>query len=180
VLIKDLAGKKIVPVDMTRTVEPVVGSTLYGVTRLDEGFDHAPMCTRARIAGSVTKPRTMWIIQGAGGHTAKPMYDATGAVAGVVVQQEGVGDSSEIRQFLLPLKVAVPTVAGALKKAKDELEAILDAEAEKAEEEAEAKKAEAEGAAKDEPDGKGEDKGAEKKDPEKKDPEKKEGDGGDK
>ena len=34
--------------------------------RLDQGFDHAPMVSRAKVAGRVSKPRDMWIVQGAG------------------------------------------------------------------------------------------------------------------
>jgi len=140
VLVKDLGEKQLKAVDMGMTVEPKVGQTLYGVTRLDQGFDHAPLVTRMRVAGQVTKPRTMWIIQGAGGSVGKPAYDAAGAIAGIVVNQEGVGEESVIRPFLLPLKVAKPTVATALKKSKAELDRILEDEEEAAAEAAEAKK----------------------------------------
>jgi hypothetical protein len=140
ILIKDLGEKKITSVDLSTTVEPKIGDTLYGVTRLDQGFDHAPMCTRVKVSGSVTKPRSMWIVQGSNPHLAEPLYDAAGAVAGVVVNQDGVGEDSGSRNFLLPLKVIRPTVVSALKRAQDELERILDEEAEKAEEEAEAEK----------------------------------------
>jgi hypothetical protein len=140
VLIKDLAGKKDLKVlDLEQTVEPKVGDTLYTVRRLGQGFDYAPMCSRVRIAGTVTKPRSMWIVEGAGNDVAMPVYSAEGAVAGIVVSQTGVGEDAATRPFLLPLKVATPTVGSALKKAQEELEAILEAEEEKAEAEAEEK-----------------------------------------
>jgi len=173
VLIKDISAKKEFQVlDLASTAEPKIGDNLYSVMRLGQGFDYAPMCARARVAGSVTKPRSMWIVQGAGNSVAMPLYSAAGAVAGIVVSQTGVGEDAGTRPFLLPLKVANPTVAGALKKAKNELERILDEEAEKAEEEAAAKaeeeakakeeaakKEEGEGAKKEEGDGKKEDGG---------------------
>ncbi len=141
VLVKDLGEKQIQAVDLGTAVEPKIGQTLYGVTRLDQGFDHAPLATRMKVAGSVTKPRTMWIVQGASGQIGKPAFDAAGAVAGIVVSQEGVGEESVIRPFLLPLKVAKPTVATALKKSKAELDRILEDEEEAAAEAAdEAKK----------------------------------------
>lgn len=137
VLVKDLKEKKIQGLDLAAAVDPKVGQTLYGVSRLGQGFDHAPMVSRMKVVGSVTKPRTMWIIQGAGNGIGKPAYDASGAMTGIVVTQEGVGEDSETRPFLLPLKVAKPTIATALKKSKQELDRILEEEEEAAAEAAE-------------------------------------------
>jgi S1-C subfamily serine protease len=143
VLIKDLGGKEIMPIDMATAVEPKVGQVLYAVSRLDQGFDFAPMVSRTKVAGRVTKPRDMWIIEGVGEENiGAPLYDAAGAMTGIVVTQEGVGEDSSMRPFLLPLKVATPTVANSLKKSKEELDRILE-EAEEAA--AEAEKAAAEG-----------------------------------
>lgn len=178
VLIKDLAGKVIKPVDLSTIVEPKLGQKLYGVTRLDQGFDHAPMCTATKIAGRVTKPRAMWIVQGGAQHLAQPLYDATGAVTGIVVQQEGVGEDAESRPFLLPMKVATATFSGALKKSKTELDRILEEEEEAAEEEADADEQES-GDADSKDDPKKDQDGDEKKTDEKKTEEKKD-DGGSK
>ena len=138
ILIKDLAGKKIEAVQVAGDVAPKIGQTLYGVSRLGQGFDHAPVCNRVRISGEVSKPRAMWTVQGGGQHLAEPLYDANGAVMGIMVQQQGVGEDAETRPFLLPLKVANPTVSGALKKAKAELERVLEEEEEAAAEAADA------------------------------------------
>ena len=133
VLIKDLEGKKIQSIDMNTAVTPKTGQLLYSVSRLDQGFDYAPMASRAKIAGHVTKPRDMWIVEGIGeGNIGAPLYDAAGAMAGIVVTQEGVGEGSSMRPFLLPLKVATPTVANGLKKSKEELDRILEEEEEAA------------------------------------------------
>ena len=156
ILVKDLAEKKVTPVDMANAAEPKVGQTLFGVSRLDQGFDYAPIVSRTKVAGSVTKPRSMWVIQGAGGQVGTPMYDANGAITGIVVSQEGVGETTSSRPFLLPLKVAKPVVANALKKSKAELDRILEEEEEAAAEAAD-------------------EKGDEKKDEPKKDDEKKDG-----
>jgi len=165
VMVKDLAGKTIQALDMETTVEPKLGQVLYGVTRLDQGFDHAPYALRAQVAGSVTKPRTMWLVHGAEDHIGQPLYDAAGAMAGIVVSQEGVGDNTTTLPFLLPLGVAKPTIATALKKSKDELDRILEEEeAAAAGKKDESKK-----------DGEGETKGEEKKDGEPKDAPKKDG-----
>ncbi|MDF1699638.1 MAG: S1C family serine protease [Planctomycetota bacterium] len=137
VLIRDLGDKKIAALDTASGAEPKIGQTLYAVSRLDQGFDHAPMVMRAKVAGKVSKPRDMWIVQGAGGAMGQPLFDIAGAVAGIMVSQEGVGEDSEARPFLLPLKVAAATIKNSLSKSKDELDRVLEEEEEAAAEDAE-------------------------------------------
>lgn len=123
VLIRDLKGRTANPADMTKTAEPSVGETLYSITRLGQGFDYAPICQEARVVGQVTKPRTMWVLQGPGADVPHPLYNAEGAVTGIVVYQEGVGDEgSGGRPFLLPLKIATGTIERALKTSQKALE----------------------------------------------------------
>jgi hypothetical protein len=161
VIIKDLADMKPMGLDMGATAEPKLGQTLYGVERLDQGFDYAPIVNRAKVAGSVTKPRSMWVLSGASGSVGKPLYDVAGAVTGIVVNQEGVGTNATSRPFLLPLTVAQPVIGTAIKKSKAELERILEEEEEAA--------AEAAGADKDAPKKDAPKKDAPKKDAPKKD-----------
>ncbi len=175
VMIKDLADKKIPALDMETSAEPKLGQTLYGVSRLDQGFDHAPVAMRAKVAGSVTKPRTMWIVQNAGSHVGMPLYDAAGAMTGIVVTQEGVGDDSATLPFLLPLSVVKPTVATALKKSKAELDRILEEEEEAAAEAAAEKAAAEKDAEKKDADPKADEKKADEKKDAPKDDGKKDG-----
>jgi hypothetical protein len=147
-LIKELGDCKPVALDTTRQATPKIGDTLYGVSRLEEGFDNAPVVSRARICGQVTKPRDMWALEGGSQHVGEPLYDHTGAIAGIVATQQAVGDDAE-RHFLLPLKIAIPTIARALKTSQEELDRIR-------EEEAEAKKKAAEEAPAPKPEGDGE------------------------
>lgn len=142
VLIKDLGDKKPTVVDLANTAEPAVGDTLYGVSRLDQGFDHAPICSEVRVIGKVTKPRTMWALAGTMQFLAEPLYTADGAVTGVCIAQSGVGSESQ-SVFLLPLEVAAPTVKRAKREADRALDELLEAE-----EEAAARRAEQEAAAK--------------------------------
>ena len=139
VLIKDLKGREATPVNLSDQIKPVIGQTLYGVTRLGQGFDHAPMCDTATVVGALTKPRKVWLLSRASNFRALPLFDANGAVAGVVVNQEGVTDDAGTRICLLPLGVAQSTIKRSLKAAQDALEEALEAEAEAAEE-AEAEK----------------------------------------
>jgi hypothetical protein len=124
VLIRDLKGRAAGAVDLNKSAEPNVGDTLYAVTRLGQGFDYAPVCQEARVVGQVTKPRNMWVLQGPGADVPHPLYNADGAVTGIVVTQEGVGDEGAgSRPFLLPLKIATGTIERALKTSKEALEA---------------------------------------------------------
>jgi hypothetical protein len=123
VLIRDLKGRNAAAVDLANTAEPKVGDTLYAVTRMEQGFDYAPVCDEAKVIGQVTKPRAMWVLGGSGADVPHPLYTAEGAVAGIVVIQEGVGDDrAGFRPFLLPLKIATGTIERALKTSKQALE----------------------------------------------------------
>lgn len=144
ILIKDLGDKKVEALDMLTVAEPKVGDVLYGVSRMGQGFDYAPLCTQVRVIGQVTKPRPMWTLDDASEFTAQPLYNATGAVAGICVYQSGVGEEAATRPFVLPLKVAAATVRMAKKESERALEELLEAEEEAAAEAEEAKAAEAE------------------------------------
>jgi hypothetical protein len=123
VLIRDLKGRNATAIDLSNAVEPKIGDTLYAVTRLEQGFDYAPVCDEAKVIGHVTKPRAMWVLGGGGADVPHPLYTADGAIAGIVVVQEGVGDErSGFRPFLLPLKIATGTIERALKTSKQALE----------------------------------------------------------
>lgn len=142
ILIKDLGEMKVEHLDIENVAEPKVGEVLYGVSRMGQGFDYAPMCNHVRVIGKVTKPRAMWALDDAGEFTAQPLYNAAGAVTGICVYQSGVGEEAATRPFVLPLKVARATVRMAKKESERALEELLEAE-EEAAAEAEAEKAKA-------------------------------------
>lgn len=161
VLIRDLGDKKPAAITLSGGTTPRIGQTLYAVTRLGQGYDDAPVVDEAKIVGKVTKPRELWAVEGGG--VGRPLYDAAGAVAGIVIAQEGVGEEGGgQRPFLLGVDVAQRTIETSLKQSKEELDRILEEEEEAAARGGDAKKDD------------------EKKDDEKKDDEKKdEGGSGD-
>ena len=179
-LIKDLKDRDVNVVDFSRVVTPDIGQRLYGVTRLSQGFDHAPVCDTAHVIGQLTKPRKVLALSGASSFQAEPLYMPDGAVAGVVISQEGATDDAGMRTCLLPVSVAQATIKRSLKAAKDALEEALEAEKEAAEEaeedeESDGEKKDGEGkedGKKEDEDGK-EEKGGDKKDDDKKDAPKK-------
>lgn len=131
-LIRDLKGRKADPLDMSKSIEPAVGETLYAVTRLGQGFDYAPVCQSASVAGQVSKPRQMWVIDGPAVEEGHPLYNAAGLLAGIMISQEGVGEGGGELVFLLPLKIAAASFERGLKAAQKELEDLKVREAEAA------------------------------------------------
>ena len=141
-LLRDPSGRKLVPLDTAKTAEPAVGDTLYAVTRLGQGFDHAPVCQVAHVIGQVTKPRPMWVLDGEAPEAGHPLYTADGTLAGIMISQEGVGEGGGTLTFLLPVKIAASSFERSLKAAQKELEdlKVREAEAAKAKEAADAAK----------------------------------------
>ncbi len=128
VRIKDLEGKVLTAFDLEGDPEVKIGDRLYGVTRLGQGFDYAPVCQVADIIGWVTKPRKMWAVSGGAVDVGHPMLQENGTVVGFVIRQEGVGGGAGA--FLLPLDVARGTIDRAGREAEKVLEEALEAEAE--------------------------------------------------
>jgi hypothetical protein len=139
--IRDLAGKKVTPVDLSAPAEPKLGDELFYVGRLEQGFDYAPVFGVARVAGQVTKPRSMWYVTGVGGGAGTVLFAADGRPAGVMISQSGVSDEDfqRERSFLLPMKSALPTLQRGIKAA----ETALAEDAARAKEEGEGEKPEA-------------------------------------
>ena len=124
VKVKDLAGKKIASVDFSDGAETSLGDEVFGVYRMEEGFDYAPYYFTGKLVGQVTKPRTMWFCTAASAqYVGHPMYTPEGKVAGVVIRQSGNSEESRIsRVFLLPVKSVVGVVGQAIKASAKALE----------------------------------------------------------
>jgi hypothetical protein len=141
VRIKDLEGKEIRPLVAETAAEPDVGDTLYGVSRLPQGFDYAPYVDHCHVSGRIAKPRVMWNVDGSFMQVAHPLFTKDGVVTGILVSQEGVGGGSGI--FLLPWKTAAGTIPRALTASEAPLEESNKMEAAEAAKPKEEKPAEA-------------------------------------
>lgn len=122
--IKDLGGKKIASVNLDDVVEPKVGDELFGVSRLEEGFDYAPFYGRSEVVGQITKPRAMWMVTGPiVTALAHPLYAADGRAAGILIQQQGVSEGPRwSKTFLLPMSAAKAVIAQAVERSAKALE----------------------------------------------------------
>ncbi|MCC7138619.1 MAG: hypothetical protein IT460_09370 [Planctomycetes bacterium] len=122
--VKDLGGKKIASVNLDDAVEPKVGDELFGVSRLEDGFDYAPFYGTCEVVGQVTKPRAMWMATGSiVAALAHPLYAADGRVAGILIQQQGVSEGPRwAKTFLLPMSAAKLVIAQAVERSAKALE----------------------------------------------------------
>src|SRR4029453_16552388 len=82
----------------------------------------APMIGRAYVAAKVEKPRSMWAIAGDFSSVGLPVFDHTGAVAGVLSSQ-GAEDDEEMgsgeRTCILPVDLVAKSLAQAKKRVPD-------------------------------------------------------------
>jgi hypothetical protein len=130
VRIKDLEGKQVTPLEIENSVEPKVGDLLYGVARKSQNWDYAPYCATLRVIAQLSKPRKLWDLDGNFAQRAHPVFTAEGVVAGVLVNQEGVGGGQET--FILPWKIAAATIKRAERMADEALEEARKRDAEAA------------------------------------------------
>ena len=131
VRIRDLEGKAIAALAGEPAAEPAAGDRIYGVSRLGEGFDFAPYVDELRVSGRLTKPREMINVEGDFLNLAHPVWDASGAVVGVLISQQAVNEGGS-GIFVLPWKVAAGTIQRALKASETALEEAKAKDAEKA------------------------------------------------
>ena len=62
--ILDLKGREVKPIDLASGGGITLGQELYGVSRLNRGFDCAPSVGEIMITAKVEKPRQMWAFAG--------------------------------------------------------------------------------------------------------------------
>jgi hypothetical protein len=113
-------------VDVATAVEVGVGQPLFVVTRLARGFDCAPVVSRLLVTGRVEKPRAMWSVVGDADNVGLPVYEPSGAMAGLLVTQQGSAgveddDGGSSETFLLPMADVLRSLEQAKKRAPEAL-----------------------------------------------------------
>jgi hypothetical protein len=130
--IKDTTGRAIAAVNPSDAGEVKIGDELFGVSRLEDGFDYAPFYGTVEIVGQVKKPRDMWLPAG-GWALASPLFTGAGKFAGVMIQQQGVSDGPRwSKNFLLPASAAQVVIAQGVKASAKALEEMQAKEKEEA------------------------------------------------
>jgi hypothetical protein len=89
------ADKKPATLDLGKSSALRVGTPLFGIARSGRAFDFAPTLERAYVAAKIEKPRSMWALAGSFTSVGLPVFDLSGAVAGVLARQ-GVEDDEEM------------------------------------------------------------------------------------
>jgi hypothetical protein len=119
-------------VDLAAASEVGIGQTLYAVTRKPRGFDCAPELARILVTGKVEKPRALWSVIANTRDVGLPVYDASGAIAGVLVTQQGAAgveeeDSASAEPFVLPLDAVAKSIEQAKKRVPEALQKAREA-----------------------------------------------------
>jgi hypothetical protein len=140
-----LEAKDLPAVDLSKAAVPKVGQDLYGVTRSGRAFDFTPEALRLYVTGRLEKPRPLWDFAGDFMERGLPVFDASGATVGVIVDQRsasGVGsEGGDSEIFILPAEAAakvlelvrerIPEAVEKAKKAAEEGEGGEEEEKEK-------------------------------------------------
>lgn len=130
--LKDAKARAFTWVDPDDVGDVKVGDELFGVSRLEDGFDYAPYYGTVRILGAVKKPREMWIPSSSWA-LSSPLFTAAGKMAGVMIQQQGVSEGPRwSKPFLLPASVAKGVIAQGVKASAKALEDLKSKEREDA------------------------------------------------
>ncbi|MCC7139361.1 MAG: hypothetical protein IT460_13140 [Planctomycetes bacterium] len=119
VQVLDLGEQKLAAVDLADAPEPAVGATLWGVSRLRRGFDHAVKVERTHVIGAVEQPRRALLLDGDVSDHGTFLFDAAGRAVGMYAVQlgaEGVepgdeGDGSGRAIVLSPAVLRAATEA---------------------------------------------------------------------
>jgi hypothetical protein len=83
--IEDLADRKLTPVDFTSPGAINVGDQLAAVTRLTKGYDYAPLFSEAQVRGTITKPRSAYVLTSPIASVGLPVFTLDGTPVGVMV-----------------------------------------------------------------------------------------------
>ncbi len=122
----DLKGRKVKPVDLKNSGEPVLGQELYGISRMGRGFDCVPVVARLFVSAVLTKPRRMWGASGEVPAPGLPVFNDAGIPVGIVSLQQasaGVeGGGGRRRPFLLPVADVLKSFEMAVRRAAEALE----------------------------------------------------------
>jgi S1-C subfamily serine protease len=127
VKVLDLEGRAVTPVDLSKGGEVRIGMPLFQVMRKDASFDFAPVVGTGYVTARVEKPRPLWGLAGDARFPGLPLYDATGAVLGIVTRQWGAeggeeGGGRASGTFLLPLDAVGKALAEARKRVPEAVE----------------------------------------------------------
>jgi hypothetical protein len=100
VKITDLGDRQLTAMAFDQKSELAIGTEVYAVRRLPEGYDFAPFAARNTIAGRIKKPRSAWVLA-EGLDTSSPVFTADGALCGVVARVEAGSQDDDPRSMMM-------------------------------------------------------------------------------
>lgn len=100
VKIADLGDRKLDVMAFDQKGDVEIGSAVYAVKRLPEGYDFAPFAAKNEIAGRIKKPRNAWLLA-EGLDTGSPVFTANGMLCGVVAHVDAGGHEEDARAMMM-------------------------------------------------------------------------------
>jgi hypothetical protein len=99
VKIADIGDRKLDVMAFDQKGEVGIGTEVYAVRRLAEGYDFAPFAAKNVVAGRIKKPRNAWILA-EGADIGTPVFTADGKLCGVVARCDG-GSKDDQRSMMM-------------------------------------------------------------------------------
>jgi hypothetical protein len=94
VKIADLGDRQLSVMAFDQKGDVEIGTEVYAVRRLAEGYDFAPYVAKNEIAGKIKKPRNAWMLA-QGLDNGMPVFTAGGVLCGVVARVEVSGQDAD-------------------------------------------------------------------------------------
>lgn len=100
VKIADLGDRKLDVMSFDQKGDVEIGTSVYAVRRLAEGYDFAPYAAKNEIAGRIKKPRNAWLLA-QGLDTGSPVFTGNGTLCGVVARVDVSGQDEDPRAMMM-------------------------------------------------------------------------------
>lgn len=100
VKIADLGDRQLDVLSFDQKAEVAIGTEVWAVKRLAEGYDFAPFAARNSISGKIKKPRNAWLLAESL-ETGSPVFTASGVLCGVVADIESGTKDEDPRAMMM-------------------------------------------------------------------------------
>jgi hypothetical protein len=100
VKIADLGDRKLDVMAFDQKGDVEIGTAVYAIKRLPEGYDFAPFAAKNEISGKIKKPRNAWMLA-EGLDNGAPVFTAAGVLCGVVARVDAGSKDEDPRAMMM-------------------------------------------------------------------------------
>lgn len=110
--VEGLGGKRVPFVDFASAGTAGLGQTIFGVARLQKGYDYAPYVQTSRVIGEIAKPRKGLMLEGHISNLGLPVFNSAGQPVGALTTLVGVTDEAGSAELSLGVFMRMVTGGG--------------------------------------------------------------------